>query len=492
MEKETLLLRWNKLMIKILIVVWVIDNILLIVSNETWLNILISMFVGLVTIGVSLPLIYRYHKWQYFLMFFMQTGCFVILTSLLMLDSARISTYMFLFLLFAFASFYQRKDIVIFNGMFTLVLGVFFFFFKNEQIFNSTSQLEIMYFIFIFMAIGIVLYSQAAFAEKINAERARLHHEAEERAVRDSMLIDEIGNSVMSYALFGDAVKATVVKNNDLSEKLLTDTQIINEQMKHQVKSITTIHDKTTHISAYIKQVASSYERIKQSTKNGRRKTKEGREEITLVSHIFGSVKDQMKESGDKIHRLSDSTSRVITILDVIGNIASQTNLLALNASIEAARAGEQGKGFAIVAQEVKKLALVSNESVHQISQILNEIYVHTEDASLLFQDSNEKIEQHETILHHALSSFESIAAEMDTITSESKLAEKAVNTVMVATEQVLTQIKSMIEVTHQNHEMSGIVQQKTNEQNNIIMELNIQIQKLETQIKALYELAIV
>ncbi|WP_050181831.1 methyl-accepting chemotaxis protein [Domibacillus robiginosus] len=86
-----------------------------------------------------------------------------------------------------------------------------------------------------------------------------------------------------------------------------------------------------------------------------------------------------MKPGDKKIQQLSESTAKINQIAGTIAGIAAQTNLLALNASIEAARAGEHGKGFAVVGEEVCKLAEQSNEEVLQVEKLVQDIIGHTD-----------------------------------------------------------------------------------------------------------------
>ncbi|WP_281274969.1 methyl-accepting chemotaxis protein [Brevibacillus fluminis] len=85
------------------------------------------------------------------------------------------------------------------------------------------------------------------------------------------------------------------------------------------------------------------------------------------------ALKDEVKQSVEKVNELSRVMARVIDMSKDIETIANQTNLLALNASIEAARAGEQGRGFSVVATEVRKLAEETKKTNHDIKLLIGE-----------------------------------------------------------------------------------------------------------------------
>ncbi len=131
---------------------------------------------------------------------------------------------------------------------------------------------------------------------------------------------------------------------------------------------------------------------------------------------ISGMIKiaEYVNQSAQTIEKLGDSSKQIGEIIQVINDIADQTNLLALNAAIEAARAGEQGRGFAVVADEVRKLAERSSKATKEIADMITQIQNDTTGAVSSIKVGNEEVSKGKALAEEAGKSLEQIISSSD------------------------------------------------------------------------------
>ncbi len=151
---------------------------------------------------------------------------------------------------------------------------------------------------------------------------------------------------------------------DNLQRSVSEASQALAATSEQTAASAAEMNEATTQISTNASEAAEFSRQVDSLAQEGARK-------IQMISETILRLATMTSEMQSKMTELDRSSARIASVTDVIKQIASQTNLLALNAAIEAARAGDSGRGFGVVAEEVKKLANHSEQSVKEISELI-------------------------------------------------------------------------------------------------------------------------
>lgn len=222
-------------------------------------------------------------------------------------------------------------------------------------------------------------------------------------------LVKQVQASSEQVAASAEELSASSEQSSRATEEVTTTIQELAAGADEQVQNVGETHDVIEQIQSSIKQISANSESSIQTSNKATEKAFEGNEAISVSVKQMNSINESVNELAEVIKGLGESSKEIGQIVNVITGIADQTNLLALNAAIEAARAGEQGKGFAVVADEVRKLAEQSSESAQQISRLIADIQHETEKAVLSMEETNHEVKNGIELVNTAGESFQQI-----------------------------------------------------------------------------------
>ncbi|WP_413789095.1 methyl-accepting chemotaxis protein [Bacillus kandeliae] len=218
-------------------------------------------------------------------------------------------------------------------------------------------------------------------------------------------------------------------------------------------------------ISIGVQRVAESSADVSEVSVQATKEAQQGREMLENVIAQMNLIRASVQEGVSEIKKLNSHSVEIGQIISVITQISEQTNLLALNAAIEAARAGEHGKGFAVVADEVRKLAEESKKSADQVASLITTIQQATARSTSVIEKSENEVENGIELTAEAGEAFMHILHSVEQVAAQIQEVSATAEEMSASSEEVTASVGEMADISKEAAQTTSEVVQLSEQQ---------------------------
>lgn len=290
------------------------------------------------------------------------------------------------------------------------------------------------------------LHNRLEFTERRD-EYGRLAKHFNQALESLSLLIRKVADTSLQVASSSEQLTASAEQTGKATEQIAFTIQEMAVGSEKQVQSVEESVETVNDMSTGIQQISSTAQNVSGSAIHASNIASSGNEGIQTAIQQMNSINQTVNGLSEVVKGLGDRSQEISKIVEVITDIANQTNLLALNAAIEAARAGEHGRGFAVVADEVRKLAEQSAQSAQQISQLIASIQEETDKAVQSMGKATKEVVSGIGVVNVAGDSFEQIQKSVEEVAAQIQDVSAGIQHMAASADLVVKSIHTIAEV---------------------------------------------
>ncbi len=231
--------------------------------------------------------------------------------------------------------------------------------------------------------------------EQVEDTTTHLHEQAgrvrsQMQAMRDDA--QQVGQAIEHVSSSASKTSHSAVATNEAVSQLSQAIDGIASGAAEQARQVQAASATASQMANGVEQVAASAQQVTADTQRTREAAEVGASAVRATVAGMADIQTVVAQAAEKVRELGTLGERIGAVVETIDDIAAQTNLLALNAAIEAARAGEHGRGFAVVADEVRKLAERSSRETRQIADLIGHVQQGTAEAVAAMQRGSDEV----------------------------------------------------------------------------------------------------
>lgn len=260
-------------------------------------------------------------------------------------------------------------------------------------------------------------------------------------------VLEKAEMSAEQVAASSEQLTASAEQTSKATEQIALTIQNVAAGVEKQVQSVEETSETIDQMSEGIQQISERAQNVSTIAMQTSEKASKGGQTIQTAVAQMNTVNDTVERLAGIVKGLGNRSEQIGKITEVISGIAEQTNLLALNAAIEAARAGEHGRGFAVVADEVRKLAEQSAQSAQQIASLIATIQEETNEAVQSMETVLKEVETGTGAIRTSGEAFQQIQTAVHEVAAQIQDVSASVQQMSAAAEQVVQSMQLVTQI---------------------------------------------